>query len=123
MNRNLGRLLAPALVVVALAGCGGDDQSSSDPEVIVPEETAVPYEGYESVVGYLESADLQRVVLRTAEGKRVTFRVRQQNLPTIGLEHLQSHAGVTDIGFQVYYEQQGKRRFIIGAEEVPPPAS
>lgn len=51
----------------------------------------------------------------------VVFRVLQRDLQTIGIEHLASHAGVTDIGFRVYYEQKGKRRFIIGAEEIPPP--
>ena len=36
-----------------------------------------------------------------------------------GLARVES--GVTDIGFRVYYEQKGERRFIIGAEEIPPP--
>jgi hypothetical protein len=55
-------------------------------------------------------------------GERLVFRVRQRDLQTICIEHLASHAGVTDIGFRVYHEQKGKRRFIIGAEEIPPPA-
>ena len=105
------------------AGCGGDDTSSeADPEVIVPEETAVPYEGYESVDGFLETAHRGGVVLVRPDAERIIFRVREENLPTIGIEHLASHAGYRDIGFRVYYEQKGKRRFIIGAEEVPPPA-
>jgi hypothetical protein len=117
-----GRLLALGLVVLAVGACGGGDEPASDPEVIVPEETAVPYEGYESVDGFLESAHRGGVVLVRPNGERIVFRVREQNLPTIGLEHLASHAGVTDIGFRVYYEQKGERRFIIGAEEIPPPA-
>ena len=116
------RLLAAGLIAFALAACGGDEASSgSDPEVIVPEETAVPYEGYESVDGFLETAHLGGVVLVRPNGQRIVFRVRQRDLQTIGIEHLASHAGVTDIGFRVYYEQKGKRRFIIGAEEIPPP--
>lgn len=116
------RLLAVGLLVLAFGACGGGDNAGeSDPEVIVPEETAVPYEGYESVDGFLESAHLGGVVLVLPNGHRQVFRVRQENLPTIGIEHLASHAGVTDIGFRVYYEQKGKRKFIIGAEEIPPP--
>jgi hypothetical protein len=116
------RLLAVGLAALAFGACGGGEASSQDdPEVIVPEETAVPYEGYESVDGLLETAHMGGVVLVRPNGERIVFRVREQNLPTIGLEHLASHAGVTDIGFRVYYEQKGKRRFIIGAEEIPPP--
>ena len=111
--------LACALAVVALGACGGDEPAA-DPEVIVPEETAVPYEGYERADGMLESADPKRVVLVTNEGERMVFRVREINLPTIQLPHLQSHAGAPGITFRVYYEQQGRRRFIIGAEELPP---
>lgn len=118
------RLLAAGLVALVLAGCGGDGASSeADPEVIVPEQTAVPYEGYESVDGFLETAHLGAVVLVRPDGERIVFRVREENLPTIGIEHLASHAGVTDIGFRVYFEQKGKRRFIIGAEEIAPPTS
>jgi hypothetical protein len=111
------------LVLAATAACGGGEKSSAekDPPVVIPEETAVPYEGYESVDGLLVSADLSRVVLASPGRGQIVFRVRQENLPTIGLEHLQSHAGFTDIGFRVYYEQQGRRRYIIGAEEIPPP--
>ena len=115
------RLLVVGLAL-ALGACGGGDETTtSDPEVIVPEETAVPYEGYESVDGFLETAHRGAVVLVQPNGKRVVFRVREQNLPTIGLEHLASHAGYSDIGFRVYYEPKGKRKFIIGAEEIPAP--
>jgi hypothetical protein len=114
------RLLAVGLLALALAACGGNS-SEADPPVIVPEETAVPYEGYESVDGFLESARYSGVVLVLPNGTREVFRVRRENLQTIGLEHLASHAGVRDIGFRVYFEQKGKRKFIIGAEEIPPP--
>lgn len=117
------RLIAVGLVALTFAACGGDDAASeADPPVIVPEETAVPYEGYETMDGFLESAHLGGVVLVLPNGKREVFRVREENLPTIGIEHLGSHAGVTDIGFRVYYEQKGQRKFIVGAEEIPPPA-
>ena len=119
MLRNIRCLATCTLSVLALAGCGGDEQSSSDPQVIVPQATAVPYEGYENTVGFLESADLRRVVLRSPSGERIVFRVREENLQTIGLDHLASHAGYTDLGFKVYYEQERRRRYIIGAEEVP----
>ena len=121
MSNSIRRIAAGSLAVLALAGCGGDSESASDPEVVVPQQTAVPYEGYESTVGFLESADIERVVLRSPEGEKIVFRVRQENLATIGIEHLASHAGYTDLGFKVYYEQQGKRRYIVGAEEIPPP--
>jgi hypothetical protein len=113
--------LVAVLAALVFAACGGGESSNEDPEVIVPEETAVPYEGYERVDGFLETAHMGGVVLVRPDGERIIFRVREQNLPTIGLQHLASHAGTTDIGFRVYYEQKGKRRFIIGAEEIPPP--
>jgi len=115
------RLLLVGLVALAFVACGGDSSSEADPEVIVPEETAAPTQDYKTADGFLMSADQRGVVLQLPNGSRMVFDVREIDAATLGLEHLQSHAGYTDIGFRVYYEEKRERRFIVYAEEIPPP--
>ena len=122
-------LVACALVAGLVVGCGGDeDEGERDigldgptPTVIAPSEPAVP--DLPSADGFLRSASETRVVLATADGKRDAFDVNPEDVPKLGIEHLQSHAGLTDVGFRVYYEEEGGRRYIKYAHEIPPPAA
>ena len=114
---------AVAACTFVVAACGGndDDGNSSGPVVttLTPEQTQAP--SLPSVDGYLISASTEEVVLRTGDGKQ-TFTIAEQDLPALGIEHLASHAGINTLGFRVYYEQQGDRRFVKRADEIPPPA-
>ena len=126
MGSNRSRRLLALLLVAActgLAACGGDDEPP-DTQVVVPEETATPEaadaSATPSVDGYLISVNQRRLVLRTQQGEE-TFRISLADLPTLGLPHLQSHAGITSIGFRVFYQQIGGKRFVKGAVEIAPP--
>jgi hypothetical protein len=118
--RTLLATLAVLLVLGAgVTACGGEQE---DPQVVVPqEEVSEPFEGYKRADGFLESANQKRVVLSMPDGERRVFRVDPVILPNLGLEHLQSHAGLRDIGFRVFYERRGEREFIVGSMEIPPP--
>ena len=72
------------------------------------------------MAGYMVSADNEKVILLTQEG-RVKFRIAPENFQEVGVEHLASHAGLVDIGFAVTYEERNGRRYIRGAQEIPPP--
>lgn len=110
-------LLAAGLV---LTGCSsGDDEAL--PDVDTGQEQAV-LDG-ESVVGYMTSADREQVVLTMPDGSRRTFDVRPEDVDRVGIGHLASHVGFTDIGFQVFYETEDGTDYILGAREVAPPST
>lgn len=71
--------------------------------------------------GYLVAASETEVVLRTAGGEEAVFLVKPEDLPKLGIEHLSSHAGLTDVGFRVYYASEGGARYVKSASEIPPP--
>lgn len=113
-----------AIATLALAGCGGDDEADSplaDPAVttLTPQQAQEP--SLPSVDGYLVSATAEGVLLKTRDGDQ-TFAVAEQDLATIGIEHMQSHAGIQTLGFRVFYEERDGQRFIKQAMEIPPPS-
>ncbi len=122
------RLLCVAAVVGAsliLAACGGDGDSEAQNPLPGPTPTTINPNQPEvlnlpTVDGYLVSASLTGVVLNTADGE-LTLAVDEQDAPLLGIEHLQSHAGLTSLGFRVYYQQRGDQRFIKRAFEIAPP--
>lgn len=123
---HIHRLLSWAAVAacaLSFAACGGADDAESSlpgaaPSTLTPERTQDP--NLPSIDGYLVSATTEQVVLRTGDGEQM-FTVDEQDLPALGIEHLASHAGLETLGFRVYYEQQGDRRFVKRADEIPPP--
>jgi hypothetical protein len=104
--------LAATLATTALTGCGGD---------LPGERTETSAE--KSVVGLMENADENGVVLRTPDGTRRTFKVRDEDAKALDLKHLDSHAGFTDVGFRVYYRSEGGVDYAVAAEETKPPAA
>ncbi len=116
-TRHLPRLLAAALAAIALAACGESDDGSS---AATPTPTPAAAESIPTVDGYLIAADQESVTLRTQQGEE-KFMVAPVDLEAVGIGHLASHAGLTDIGFRVYYEEQGGKRYIKGSEEIAPP--
>jgi hypothetical protein len=129
MSARLPQKLIRCAVVAALigAGCGGEDEprerdiglDGPSPTVIAPSEPAVL--DLPSTDGFLRSANEREVVLVTADGRRKVFKVRPEDVPKLGIEHLRSHAGLTDVGFRVYYEEEAGTRVIKYAHEIPPP--
>ena len=127
--RTTNRLLCCAAVAACslpLGACGGNDEDATQrslpgptPTTLTPGQTQAP--NLPSVDGYLLYATNEKVVLLTADGEQ-TFAVSDQDAPELGIEHLQSHAGIDTLGFRVYYEQQGTRRFVKQAAEIPPPS-
>ena len=116
-TRHLPRLLAGALAAFALAGCGGGDGGSG---AATPTPTPAAAETIPTVDGLLIAADEKSVTLRTQQGEE-EFMVAPADLEAVGIDHLASHAGLTDIGFRVYYKEQGDKRYLKGSEEIAPP--
>ena len=109
-------LLATGLL---LTGCSaGEDQALPD---VNTSQAQNPLAGAESVVGFMTSADQEEVVLTMPDGRERTFEVRPEDVQQIGIGHLASHVGFTDIGFQVFYETEDGTDYILGAREVAPP--
>lgn len=107
-----------AVIALSLAACGGresSDTSAGSDAATTEGSLSVP-----TVDGYLISADDESVVLRTEEGEQ-TFVVDPADLESVGIPHLASHAGLTDLGFRVYYEEQDGKKLIKASEEIPPP--
>lgn len=128
MMKHVRRLLCSVAAVtfgaLAFTACGGEDTESQDPlggptpTLLTPSQQRAP--NLPSIDGYLISASSAGVVLKTAEGE-LTFVVDEQDAPQLGLEHLQSHAGLATLGFRVYYRQKGDQRLVKQAVEIPPP--
>ncbi|MEV6524547.1 hypothetical protein AB0M43_21545 [Longispora sp. NPDC051575] len=113
------------VAALALTGCGSSSADEGLPDVnITPQaspEAAGPYAQPPSVVGLLVSADNKQVVLVMPDKSRRVFLVRESDALRIGIEHLASHAGLTDIGFRVTYETVDGKDYILGARETAPP--
>lgn len=100
---------------LVLTGCAGEEL----PDVDTGQEQTTP--DADSVVGYMTSADQQEVVLTMPDGSERTFEVRPEDVNRVGIGHLASHVGFTDIGFEVFYETEDGTDYILGAQEVAPP--
>lgn len=120
----MGRLpqLVALLAVAALfAACGSDDKEAGGAATATPEATAAATgQEIQQQDGFLVAADEQKVTLRTQEGEQV-FAIQPEDLEAVGVPHLASHAGLTDIGFRVYYEERDGKKYIKGSEEIAPP--
>jgi len=120
-----GRRSLAAPVVAAcfgFAACGGDVQEPTT-QVVVPTATPTPEApaGHQTFAdGYLLSADEEKLILRTEQGEE-TFLVSRADLAVLGISHLQSHAGLTDIGFRIEFVEAGGDRYAKTAMEIAPP--
>jgi hypothetical protein len=128
MTRTVHRLLATAAVAacaLTIGACGDDDANPQatlpgpSSTTITPGQPQAP--NLPSLDGYLISATESEVVLKTADGDQ-KLAVAEQDVPQIGIEHLQSHAGINTLGFRVYYTEQDGKRYVKQAVEIPPPA-
>jgi hypothetical protein len=111
-----------ALSAVMLAGCG-DDPATSIPTAAptMAVEQPASQQPTSSVVGFLKSADTNQVVIDLPDGSGRTFLVRPEDAPRLGIRHLASHAGLTDIGFRITYVTADGKDYVVAAEETAPP--
>jgi hypothetical protein len=119
-TRRAAGLCALAVAGLLLGACSEDKPNTSDnlPDITVPSASAP---SGPSAIGLLTEVKGNNVVLALPDGTKRTFIVRPEDEATVGLEHLASHAGFTDIGFQIYYKTAGGKDYITEAREVPPP--
>lgn len=103
--------LAAVLAGGAATGCSTE----------LPAEKSAPPASAPSVVGFLEEADENGLVLRMPDGSTRTFAAAEEDVEA--LDHLESHAGFDDVGSRVYYRSEGGSDYAVGAEETDPPAT
>lgn len=117
MSRSVRRATGAGLLAAAvlLTGCAGEQLPDIDTGQAQAELTGP------SVVGFMEAANVREVVLVMPDGSQRVFVVREQDVNRIGIGHLASHVGFTDIGFEVFYDTEDGTHYIVGAQEVAPP--
>jgi hypothetical protein len=129
MNRTSPRALTLALAVTAPLLLGACSSSSNDQDDALPDintsqapaDAADDFTTKPSVVGLMVSASEEEVVLKMPDGQNRTFQVRPEDAPSLGLGHLASHAGFTDVGFRLHYDTVDGVDYIAGAYETAPP--
>jgi hypothetical protein len=116
--------LAAALLTAALlTGCGNDDTGTTVATPAAEQAAGQPASpaATAEIVGLLLSADQNQVVIIVPGGNARTFLVRPEDAPRLGIRHLASHAGLTDIGFRITYRTIDAKDYVIAAEETAPP--
>jgi hypothetical protein len=123
----------PAVLLLAalLTGCSDDTTTTS---TNIPSTSTVPSTGTapsaapvastaanSNIVGLLLSADENQVAINLPDGTARTFLVRPEDAPRLGIRHLASHAGLTDIGFKITYVTVDGKDYVIAAQETAPP--
>ncbi|MCG5436437.1 hypothetical protein [Micromonospora foliorum] len=110
---------AALLTVALLSGCGGDANTgtagSPAPAASASQQPTA------SIVGLLLLATNDAVVIKLPDGNTRTFGVRAEDAPRLGIRHLASHAGLTDIGFRITYVTVDGKDHVVAAEETAPP--
>ena len=120
-SRSLRLIPVLALSAALLTACS--DPATTDnalPDIAVNQSTGTAPRG-DTVIGLLTSADDKQVTLAMPDGSTRVFLVRPEDAPRLGISHLASHAGLTDIGFEVAYETVDGKEYILGAQETAPP--
>ena len=116
------RLAALALAAPLLLGaCSSGDEDQALPDVDTSQEQPDDLSNTPSVVGYMVSTTQEELLLRMPDGTDRTFQIRAEDAPQLGIDHLSSHAGLTDIGFQVFYETEGDTDYVVAAYETASP--
>jgi len=117
----------PAVLLLAalLTGCGDDTTTTGTNTPATGTATAAApatsTAAPSSIVGLLVSADEKQVVITLPGGNARTFLVRPEDAPRLGIRHLASHAGLTDIGFEITYVTADGKDYVIAAQETAPP--
>jgi hypothetical protein len=124
---NVPRGLAALLFTALLTGCSDDTTttSTSSPTTAAPPPASaaatVSTPATSGIVGLLVSADEKQIVINLPDGNARTFLVRPEDAPRLGIRHLASHAGLTDIGFEITYVTLDGKDYVVAAQETAPP--
>jgi hypothetical protein len=119
-------LPAALLLAALLTGCSDDTTTTSTKTPATSSTTpaaapATSTAANSSIVGLLVSADQNQVVINLPDGNARTFLVRPEDAPRLGIRHLASHAGLTDIGFEITYVTVDGKDYVVAAQETAPP--
>jgi hypothetical protein len=121
MVKTIIRCLPVVMLGAALlTGCGDDAGNGTAAPAPTVEQPASE-QATAAIVGLLKSADENQVVVDLPDGSSRTFLVRPQDAPRLGIRHLASHAGLTDIGFRITYVTVDGKDYVVAAEETAPP--
>lgn len=122
------RLLTITLLGAALtAGCSSEPTTGAAPAAPAATAPAAPaaepaeQPATADVVGLLKSAGEKQLVLTMPDGSERIFLVRAEDAPRLGIRHLASHAGLTDIGFQITYVTVDGNEYVVAAGETEVP--
>lgn len=116
------RLPVAVLTAALLTGCGNDADTNTNTAVSAPTAgQPASQQTTASIVGLLTAADNSKVVIGLPDGSARTFGVRPEDAPRLGIRHLASHVGLTDIGFRITYVTVDGKDYVIAAEETAPP--
>jgi hypothetical protein len=118
--------------VFLLAGCASVSEvsptSSTDSEDLQTSSTesedprsSSTEQAQEELLGSVEgrgvSASDQELVLRTADGEQ-SFQVREQDLLAVDPDHFNSHVGVADLGYRIYFVTESTINYAVSVEEI-----
>lgn len=111
-------LTAPLLLAACQAVPGEDDAL---PDIDTGQDAGPDFSGKPNVVGLMVGVTTEEVTIKMPDGSDRVFKIRPEDAQGLGLGHLASHAGFTDVGFRVFYETDAGVDYILGAFETAPP--
>lgn len=108
-------LVIVALILPATVACGGGDDGGA------PESTPEAAQGGTSALLTMDgrgvSATNEELVLETPGGQW-TFKIRPEDLAAVDVEHYNSHVGVPDIAFRVFFVTQDGVDYAVSVEHI-----
>ncbi len=108
----LALIVALMLPLVAACGGGGDGADSAG---------AAPADGASSALLQMDgrglSATNEELVLETPGGQW-TFKIRPEDLAAVDVEHFNSHVGVPDVAFRVFYVTEDGVDYAVSVEHI-----
>lgn len=112
--RNPMTLLVALTMVLVLSACGGSGGGDSSTAAA---EGAGAAATMKQMDGRGVSASDQELVLSTPGGEW-TFKIRPEDVAAIDPEHVNSHIGVPDVGFRVFYITQDGVDYAVSVEHI-----
>jgi len=106
-------LLAALTMVLGLAACGGSGDDATTASV----EGSAASATMKQMDGRGVSATDEELILSTPGGEW-TFKIRPEDVAAVDPEHINSHVGVPDIGFRVFYITQDGVDYVVSVEHI-----
>jgi hypothetical protein len=112
----IGALLI-ALMLPLIVACGGGDDGADAAGTAAAEAAGGASSALLTMDGRAVSATDEEVVLETASGQW-TFKIRPEDLAAVDVEHIDSHVGVPDEAFRVFYVTQDGVDYAVSVEHI-----